>query len=118
MKRLICIFGLFLPVAIEASDAAQIYLKCDADSQYSEHGPHIIVDKKNGVMKFPIIKETLPLLETETDFGAHIIIKDQILFEVSVNRHTLRYRMTNAAASAFGFNPMTAGQCSIETKKL
>jgi hypothetical protein len=103
---------LVLSVHSAYADENLIYLKCKADPEYLGK-PEIVVDKAKKTIAVVPIKEGLPLTEDETNLEGKIVFQDQVMFQISVNKFTLRYLIKSALEPRF-----SAGQCVIERRQL
>ena len=114
MECLIIIVAILFLITTKISfaDDKIMYLKCEADPEYMGK-PEIIIDRKNQKIFIVPIENGIPLSEDKTSIVGKLVSDNEILFEVSINKFTLRYMLHSLMQPNASY-----GQCTIQEKKL
>lgn len=96
------------------------FLQCKPDQSEKMGGSFdLMIDRGSKKIEFLTIREKLNLEESETEIFSRLATDKTLAFEFAINKFTLRFREFNLAGPAFGLgNGHSAGQCSIQQKKI
>lgn len=121
MKRVFFGIGLIFAASLSLAQppSQKVYLKCLPDpTENLPGGMDVMLDKEKLEAVFYPVNETRKMQELETEYVTRDYSSGKLIFEIAINKYTLRYHMFNVMFALTNHDKTVAGQCVIQDKKI